>query len=1066
MIVCNTLAPTPRILFESRKKRIFTGWFTLTITVAALISPGAASGDCPTIPASPFWKNTFDFPDDPFLVPGGGNNPLPDWVKFTILACDPNVVYFQDCNEYPLHYQFGTEILSPIFGGMSQEEYEQATLHAEGQLAFLGALLLPPSDVWPPPPQIPEYGIQLVRYDAYTREQVRDLFAVVRAAVNADPSVQALYFPTPEQYDAAMEDSEWFAQQDPPIIISDITRWSPSNIVYSNGWALGTLKYCAGNQIANAYASGQLSPADILLTDAVPSEIPYFAGVLCMSPSTPNSHVALLCNTFSVPFAFLESESDVQRAQELVGRRIALRAYSAYDGIHIRLIDAESLTTQQVEEILALKAPPPIDHDPIRRYWAYGDSTEGLDPGDVSYFGGKASNYGILRRALPDRSPKAAAISFNLWEEFMDQTMPGGMTLREQIASILAAYPTYPPDMAALADDLDDIRDMIKDDTVFSPALQQAVITLLQDPRFGFDDELKIRFRSSTNVEDTEHFTGAGLYESFSGCLADDLDGDTVGPSICDPTENNERGVFRAIRKVFASFYNDNAFLERLRHGVDESHVGMAILVHHSFPDELELANGVAVYTKRSSTFSECRLVTQHGATSVTNPEGGAIAEEVSVFITSSGISPSVVQYSNLVPIGVTVLDWSDEYVELAQYLKLAAQEFERVTGKTQYTLDFEYKKVEPGGGALPAGGLVVKQIRELPQPSTERTITPFLINEPTEYVVEQLNSGGQLDSHRLKCLWRLETPNMWLTYENMQSSFYDFAAFDYIEGCRFGQMTGALSDWPEASYQYQDVSSWTSYSHDYWTISDWAAPRHYELITLHIKKLVSPAECPLLTISDFEHSLNITDDDGNFTYVSLFPRPGASPRDALQVRSFSGEIDSLGGRTVQIDTSYYLEEGTYVIGGYTSPLLRWDQTVINGLTTRPIVLTGYYSQSYQCASHYYSEHFVFEPRLEPGMPPDVLDELDALGVGYITADIWGSELQATINAYPSYGSSCSTPGDVDYDGDVDISDLAALLAAYGQCFGEVAYNPAVDFNQSECVELADLAELLGHYGM
>lgn len=104
----------------------------------------------------------------------------------------------------------------------------------------------------------------------------------------------------------------------------------------------------------------------------------------------------------------------------------------------------------------------------------------------------------------------------------------------------------------------------------------------------------KLRFRSSTNVEDSEQFTGAGLYDSYSGCLLDDLDGDTDGPSLCDPSEPAERGVFRALRRVFASFYNDNAVLERLRHGVNETSVGMAVLVHPSFPDEIEWANGVA----------------------------------------------------------------------------------------------------------------------------------------------------------------------------------------------------------------------------------------------------------------------------------------------------------------------------------------------------------------------------------------------------------------------------------------------------------------------------------------
>jgi len=56
--------------------------------------------------------------------------------------------------------------------------------------------------------------------------------------------------------------------------------------------------------------------------------------------------------------------------------------------------------------------------------------------------------------------------------------------------------------------------------------------------------------------------------------------------------------------------------------------------------------------------------------------------------------------------------------------------------------------------------------------------------------------------------------------------------------------------------------------------------------------------------------------------------------------------------------------------------------------------------------------------------------------------------------------------GDVDADGDVDLSDLATLLAAYNTCAGDPTYNPAADFDGDGCVGLADLAVLLAHYGL
>jgi hypothetical protein len=54
---------------------------------------------------------------------------------------------------------------------------------------------------------------------------------------------------------------------------------------------------------------------------------------------------------------------------------------------------------------------------------------------------------------------------------------------------------------------------------------------------------------------------------------------------------------------------------------------------------------------------------------------------------------------------------------------------------------------------------------------------------------------------------------------------------------------------------------------------------------------------------------------------------------------------------------------------------------------------------------------------------------------------------------------------DVDGDGDTDLTDLAALLGAYGTSSGDPLYNPNADFEPDGDVDLTDLAALLGDYG-
>ncbi|MHC4642731.1 MAG: PEP/pyruvate-binding domain-containing protein, partial [Planctomycetota bacterium] len=942
------------------------------------------------ITPSPYWKNEISFPDEPFRVVGGSTSE-PDWVKFTIILSpyDPNIVYYQDCQEYTFHYHFATEVLDP-FIGMSTSEYDQITLYEEGQQAVLGAVIMPPTGGYPTPPAYPEYGIQFVRLDPYTREEIAEMFNIVKASVIAAPGVQAFYFPSYEQMAAAEANREWFESQG--IELGSSGRWAEGNACYSEGWALGELKFFAGDDIEDAYLEGDLLPGDILLTDGVPAEVPFVAGIITLSPSTPSSHVAILAKTYGVPFVHLALAEDANRAQELVGHKIVLRCYYTYNGVEARLIDAEGVLDDSViAEILALKEPAVLDISPIAHYGAYSASTEGLLPADIKYFGGKAANFGMLRIAIPAKSPVAAAFSFDLWSEFLDQSIFGGNTLREEIAYRLSGYSYPPSDMEALSWELEGIReDLFKNKYVTSFTAQQeaAIVATLQNPNYVFDPDQKIRFRSSTNVEDSNQFTGAGLYDSFSGCLADDLDGDSYGPCLCDANEENERGVFRAIRKVFASFYNDNAFLERLRHDVNEGEVGMALLVHHSFPDEFELANGVAILKKWYSYSWDITLVTQLGAVSVANPQDGSIPEEVSVYVSTYGTYPTLVRQSNLVPLGATVMDWPDDYNDLSKLLVLIGELYSGVTGQDYFYLDLEYKKLAPGGAAIPAGGLVVKQVREIPRPDPVARITPFLINEPVEYCIVQGECSDIFANHRLKSQWLFETKNLWLKEENLGDCFYTSLGLEYLADNRILSITGEPPLLPKAFHEFDG----TDRTHDGWFMHHLANPRGCELHTEFIPTEVKVDESPMLTLRDIEWlTLGVEYNEPVLSWEYTGPsttmtdliclRPCLEPQvgDLLQHRFFN-----TGPKGVSISVTFYWPPDPGAAAGYTAPLSRWVETVIEGYTSEPIVLHGWYSQTYRPEHHNFAEHFMFEPRLEEGISQQILDELRAQDIRLI----------------------------------------------------------------------------------
>jgi len=79
--------------------------------------------------------------------------------------------------------------------------------------------------------------------------------------------------------------------------------------------------------------------------------------------------------------------------------------------------------------------------------------------------------------------------------------------------------------------------------------------------------------------------------------------------------------------------------------------------------------------------------------------------------------------------------------------------------------------------------------------------------------------------------------------------------------------------------------------------------------------------------------------------------------------------------------------------------------------------------------------------------PPDFSPVTEA------TVDTSGGSLSVTV----------ALIGDTDLDGDVDLSDLAALLANYGELMGMTWADG--DFDGDGDIDLSDLAALLANYG-
>ncbi len=944
------------------------------------------------------WKARVAFPDDPFLAdPITYDPPSPRWVKFTVLTGDPTRVFFQDSRALPFHYDFGSARLPPLVD-LAHDAFDLATLYNADRKAILGAVLFAPDRLGAPVAN--EIGLQIASADPLDPRVVTTVLELVRGAIDSAAPLTSFYMPTYEQTEVARTYADYFAQQGFPLGSGE--RWSSGDVCYVRGWAIGRLVEVAPDAISAAWEAGELTPGDILVTDQVPAEVPPVAGIITREPSTPASHVAILADTFEIPFVFIATDASRAAIAAHLGELVALRATDAYDVSNstrctLALASADAIPAADRATLAELKRPPLLDI-PVRvspGVLAVPAAT--LTRADVKSYGGKAANFGILRSAIPEASPDPAiAFSFDLFDRLMARPAPGtpDTSLGQAISARLAAY-TWPPDMGALASDLAAVRSLVKAAS-FTPEDVTAILAALAP----FDAERNIRFRSSTNVEDTATFTGAGLYDSYSGCVHDDIDSDAAGPSACDASEADERGVLRAMRKVYASFWNDNAFLARLARRVPEASAAMGLLVHHSFPDDIELANGVAVVIDRGSS-RDHTYTTQLGAVSVTNPEGSAQPEVVQVAVYDFGTFFSLVQGSSLVPLGDHVMAWEADYATLAGLLERVAAAWRKtVPVGSEFALDLEYKKVaQPGAAAT----IEVKQVRPLPMPDRVTEQTSYLLPAaaPARRCTFQGESGSLFGNHRGKMVVLLTHRPTFLDAANREAGFYTHLDLRLVGR---DPIAGAPATLPGAFHAAPIRGEWDwSPRVDGFVLGSAESAIEYAINT-SIDWIVTASQAPLRIIDDariavaIEYATPQYDPDyweGEQVpsdYIAL----GVCPDDTT-ITPAHPQVHreaSLGAVAVDI-RFWYPPSPTGATAGYTAWLAKWDRTVITGLTSTPIELRGYWSQTFRPGHHNFEESFLFEPALEEGIAPALLAELAArdirlihVRVGYLEGEI------------------------------------------------------------------------------
>ena len=557
--------------------------------------------------------------------------------------------YFQDMRRYPWHLQFLRSF--EAFASLDPETYEAWVVQPESRIWWGGVVQLWSGALHPISGErgVLSFAVYSNGLDPQlTPAQIAEIwttmkgcapFAADQIAWGPDGSAQRAF---------AEAEAEGLAALGVPVVMpEDLVAGMPST-TWSAGEGYGMLKIVpAGLDLAD------YGPRDVVIVDQADNDMSLVSGLLTAFPQNLHSHINLRLQEKGIPSATVPDIRENSLITSLDGALVHLVA--AEDGTVIlepgNLADAETFWKSRYPDL------PPTVFDPTVTTLA---PLTTLRHADALAYGAKAANLGELTVALPpEHRMDGFAVPF---AAYLDHLASAG--IESQIEEMLGD-PRLLTDRAWKEGALDDLRDQIRDaplDPLWWEALEAAV-------REAFPlapETTRLRFRSSTNVEDLDELTGAGLYDSKSGCLGDDLDGDEFGPSLClsaaqaawteaeitrwdaalaaSPEDTwivgivadleqdlvEERPLSLALRRVWGSLWNTRAFDERLWYGIDHRDAVMAVAVHPALWGEQ--AEAVVVTNLQGGPLPLYRVVSQAGELGVVRPIDPTAVAEVLTF--------------------------------------------------------------------------------------------------------------------------------------------------------------------------------------------------------------------------------------------------------------------------------------------------------------------------------------------------------------------------------------------------------------------------------------------------
>jgi hypothetical protein len=282
---------------------------------------------------------------------------------------------------------------------------------------------------------------------------------------------------------------------------------------------------------------------EILVLNEVPLSLPPVAGVIVSKPSTPLSHINLLVKGWGVPNAYIKNANEILKQYD--GWWVSFE--TTPDKYTIKRADLKQLDEYQKRLAAYKNVMTPRFNLDERRLLDLTEQRARM----ADAFGSKSANLGeVARSRLAGVTvPNGFGIPIYFYDRFVKENK-----LEEAVFEMMNDQ-RFVHDPAYRRERLTAMRERFKQGKV-SDELREAVLKKTHAEYAGKG----LFVRSSSNVEDLLNFNGAGLY-------------DTV------PNVKDDEKLIEAVKTVWASLWNFEAYEARERANIDHSKAFMGVLV-------------------------------------------------------------------------------------------------------------------------------------------------------------------------------------------------------------------------------------------------------------------------------------------------------------------------------------------------------------------------------------------------------------------------------------------------------------------------------------------------------